>query len=504
MHKRDILWVISILVALVVAILTYFLPLPSKGSDDLLITISQGLAAIFTLVFTVTIFAAQMTGKFTAMDRMVDKTTKILMIIFAIGIILPLIQLRTDVDLFKLSFINTANLSLTIDLFIVTFCILAIIPFLNKVNNIMKYEGGVSKLSEEASEAVDSNYNATVSNRIGEIIELGSSAVNNALEHEAIKTVGVMKNLGKSFVKKRLEDATFATLGGLEQIGNISIEKKLDFVTGSVLDALEEIGIKATDIMIFRLPSNRWELELALNTIKRLKSIGESAINNNLPDDTVIRASLGIGEIATKAIERKIESEVLIFEAVDSLKYISNEVYKNKEYLFSWEDIPNKDTHKVIKFIKKHNYILRKIEHIEKTDENRVINISDGKSLFSFNLIERKNMAVMTVRHSEFSIAKIGMDRIFSIKKENNKLNVYEYEFERTLEYSLSQLWVLGYFVKEYLPKYAENTAKHIKKDLDEGIKDLFESDYIRDIARQNSGYLAYQIEDFEKLYNRI
>ncbi len=81
----------SILVAFVVALVTSFLPLPANGSDDLLIaTISQGLAAIFTLVFAITIFAAQMMRKFTAMDMMIDIRTKILMIIFAIGIILPL------------------------------------------------------------------------------------------------------------------------------------------------------------------------------------------------------------------------------------------------------------------------------------------------------------------------------------------------------------------------------------------------------------------------------
>ncbi len=137
-------WVLLCLIgASVAGILTYNLPIAQgDGVLYLLSSISQGLAAIFALVFTITIFGAQMMRKFTAMDKMIDKWTKILMLIFAIGIILPLMHLETNYDflndLLHLNFDKTENLSLAIDLSIATFCVLAIIPYLMKVNRIMK------------------------------------------------------------------------------------------------------------------------------------------------------------------------------------------------------------------------------------------------------------------------------------------------------------------------------------------------------------------------------
>jgi len=142
-YKLKILSGLCILGGLVVGVIVYFF-LPISEGDDilyLLSAVSQGLAAIFTLVFTITVFGAQMRRKFTAMDKLIDKWTKVLMLVFASGIILPLIQLKTDKDLLNIPSISTADLSLAVDLGIATFCILAIIPYLMRVNRIMKYEG---------------------------------------------------------------------------------------------------------------------------------------------------------------------------------------------------------------------------------------------------------------------------------------------------------------------------------------------------------------------------
>jgi len=92
--------IFAVVAALIVAGVTYFLPLPAQGDDILylLSSISQGLAAIFTLVFAITIFGAQMMRKFTSIDKLFDKWTVFLMFWFFSGIILPLVQLRTDED----------------------------------------------------------------------------------------------------------------------------------------------------------------------------------------------------------------------------------------------------------------------------------------------------------------------------------------------------------------------------------------------------------------------
>jgi len=210
MFKNNELWIILAFGAsLAVAGFTYILPMPANGEDIsyLLSSISQGLAAIFTLVFTITIFGTQTMRQFSIIDKIIDKWTKLLMIIFALGIFLPLIQLRTDKDLFNLYFINTTNLGLSINLGIAVFCVFAIIPYLMKVNRIIKYEGGISKLREEASEAIDSNHLVITSNRINELIELGVIAANDKLENETKKIVNTINDLGKNTAdKERLSD----------------------------------------------------------------------------------------------------------------------------------------------------------------------------------------------------------------------------------------------------------------------------------------------------------
>ena len=273
MHRHIKFWkLFAIGAALLVTVFTYSLDFPSNEDSIsyLLSSVSQGLAAIFTLIFAITIFGAQMMRKFTAMDKMVDKWTISLMIIFAIGIILPLIQLSTDQDLLNLNFIRTANLSIAIDLGIMTFCILATIPYLIRVNRIMKYEGGISKLREEASEAIDSNHKVTASTRINELVELGESAADDMLESDVIKIVNVLKSLLKEIVilKKKGEiidlthditfrdyleavsnvfwkKLTFDTIHGLQKIGEKCAEKNLDAATIEVLDALRVLTINA-------------------------------------------------------------------------------------------------------------------------------------------------------------------------------------------------------------------------------------------------------------------
>jgi len=80
--------IFCLIVAVVVFIITYINPIAQK--DNILYflsSISQGLAAIFTLVFTITIFGAQMMKW--SMSKIFDRWTILLMIIFGIGIIFP-------------------------------------------------------------------------------------------------------------------------------------------------------------------------------------------------------------------------------------------------------------------------------------------------------------------------------------------------------------------------------------------------------------------------------
>lgn len=360
-------WIIfAVVVALLVSLFTYSLDFPSKGEGILylLSSVSQGLAAIFTLVLTITIFGAQMMRKFTAMDKMIDKWTIRLMIIFAIGIILPLIQLRTDEDLLNLNFIRTANLSIAIDLGIATFCVFSIIPFLMRVNSIMKYEGGISKLREEASEAIDSNHRVTASTRINELVELGESAAEDMLESEVKKIVTVLKSLEIGNLKKTedsidvikcvtfgdyLEEVSkvvwknliFETIYGLQKIGKKCAEKNLDIATMEVLDALKEIAIRATIGKATDKQSDRFNditVDIVIRSMAVLTQIGIVAIERDLSNNTILSSPNSLFEIGIKVLNVSKKSKTfnlsdrwMMLDVKDNLEKIADKVYeKNK------------------------------------------------------------------------------------------------------------------------------------------------------------------------------
>ncbi len=329
MLKLKKFWIFALGAALLVSLFTYSLDFPSNEDSILylLSSISQGLAAIFTLVFTITIFGAQMMRKFTAMDKMIDKWTISLMIIFAIGIILPLIQLSTDKDVLNLNFIRTANLSIAIDLGIVTFCVLSIIPFSMRVNNIMKYEGGISKLREEVSEAIDENHRVTASTRINELVELGESAADDMMESEVIKIVNVLISLLENVNLKKTQDSidvtknmtfgdyleevanvmwrkvTFDIMSGLLRIGEKCAEKNLDVATIGVLDTLREIAFyavegKATDKKLDKFRDIT--ADIVNYAMAVLTQIGIVAIERDLSNDTIQSSSKCLFEIGIK------------------------------------------------------------------------------------------------------------------------------------------------------------------------------------------------------------
>lgn len=317
-------WIlICIISSLLVFSLTLILEPPQDSADIsyLLSAVSQGLAAIFTLVFTITIFGTQMMGKYSSMDMLTDKWTKFLMIIFAIGIILPLMQLRTDEDLLKLKFINTADLSLAIDFGIATFCILAIIPYLMRVNNTIKYEGGLSKLNEEALEAVDSNHKVIVQNRISELGTLGKKIIIDEYPNKLDDVINNLKNIGNEVTDKEWGYATYLVLNELYEIGCISLKKRLDkgvyyYTYGvidnlykeqpskNVLNSIYEIGLKVVDKKLEI--SKSYPGGGALLVAEYLFKMTAIAIESDSDDSTTELGSNYLFRIGIKGGERQI------------------------------------------------------------------------------------------------------------------------------------------------------------------------------------------------------
>lgn len=335
-------WVLFCIIgASVMGIVTYSLPI-AEGDDILylLSSISQGLAAIFALVFTITIFGAQMMQKFTALDRVIDGWTKGLMILFAIGILLPLLQLKTDYDALNLNLVDTANLSLAIDLSIATFCVLAVIPYLIRVNKTMKYEGGISKLSEELAMAVDSNHKATSLNRVSELLELGKSAADDVMENETIKIVKNLKDMGVEVTEKGWGDIAREIVYALKEIGLKNADKNLDGATREVLEALRKIGIKAAD----KVADEKLVNDVIINAVVGLREIGIGAIDNDLSDGTVLDSTYGLYDIGSKGVEKKLglfhSADLIIVPVIEKenlikvLLEIANKAYEKNEKKF--------------------------------------------------------------------------------------------------------------------------------------------------------------------------
>lgn len=284
-HNNIKLWTMfSIVIAFAVAGLIYFFSSLDRNGDNInyfLSAISQGLAAIFTLVFAITIFATQQIRKFTALDKLLNIWTKILMIIFAIGILLPLMQLGINEDILNLKIFNKSNLGLAVDLGIATFCIFAIIPFLISINRIIKYEGGLSSINIDIHNAIDSNQFAVAVYKLREYKELFFNASNDELE---LKTsiIEVIGEIGEIVIKKNPELLTRHVLKNLGDIGVKAVDKRLTVADYSIV---EKAIIRLKENCIYAIKNNCDELDVFI-THESLFKIGYKYLLKNTVKNT--------------------------------------------------------------------------------------------------------------------------------------------------------------------------------------------------------------------------
>jgi hypothetical protein len=188
--RRERWWLYCVFGTIVFGLILYYLH-PSTDQDNaryILSAISQGLAAILALVFTITLVVAQMTRKYTAMDKIIFRPeTIVLMIIFGLGIVIPLLVLR----------FGFFGVGVTFSILIATFCVFSLIPFLKGVNDVLKYDIGIGNLNEEILEAIDLNQRPRLSNTIDEIDEISESALRDSREDvvlfisQALSTAGI-------------------------------------------------------------------------------------------------------------------------------------------------------------------------------------------------------------------------------------------------------------------------------------------------------------------------
>lgn len=140
-------------IILFVATESIFLSLPISSDTDIqyfLSAISQAMAALFALVFTIVLVVSQMASVHShrLMDSVFDSKTKAYMTLFAFAVIIPFIALRTSY--LRMIFVQVSG-TLAIA------CILYLIPFILAVKENLKIESVILNLSRKSADKIKSN-----------------------------------------------------------------------------------------------------------------------------------------------------------------------------------------------------------------------------------------------------------------------------------------------------------------------------------------------------------
>ena len=266
-------WILCIIITLAVFSILYYVR-PNRDPENaryILSAISQGLAAILALVFTITLVVAQMTRRYTAMDKIIfRRETIFLMTVFGIGIITPLLVLK----------IGFWGCGVILSIVIASFCVFSLIPFLKGVNGVLKYDIGIGNLNEEIMEAIESGYESKANTKIMELNEIGRDAVKEFREDVTFKILIFLSEIGKNTAEKKFKGATHLIVDGLKNIG---VEgAKRGFKDGTVL--LAASGLR--DLRI-KVAENQWETITFLTT-RFLRDFGVKAAEKELRVATAI------------------------------------------------------------------------------------------------------------------------------------------------------------------------------------------------------------------------
>ena len=265
--KNSIDWILCIIFGIIVGLVSFYLP-PAPANDGilyLLSAISQALAAIFALVFTITLMAASMARKYTAIDKFFNRKTKVLMLMFVIGIVLPLLILKLTINngqlyniilpllMLKLTinYVQLYNIVLSITISLAAFCIAAIIPYLRSCNNIIKFEMGIPNLINDLDESVQSGEYARADGIMYELLEIGMSAIQEKRETQLYMiNIGISNRIKLPLLRQGgilRSGYPYRSIVALCELGISATEERMDNVAASITWALGKSGMLVID-----------------------------------------------------------------------------------------------------------------------------------------------------------------------------------------------------------------------------------------------------------------
>jgi hypothetical protein len=493
---------------------------------------SQGLAGFVALAFTISIFGAQMIGGSEAIDKVMDRWTKLYALLCAIGIILPLIQLKTGI--YSIDLAPTRDITwnidfLAIDLFFLVFCVLGIIPHFNRVKRITKYDGSIVQSNDEARDAIVTGNEGNASKKILKLGKLGRNALEDSLPDEVMSITTMIRNLGWLSVENNLENSTIRAIIELESLGLKAMDKK-------------------TNIGPYRVPwviANHFiflpDYPMAWNLTNGLREICIGSIDKNFDESTVsfsceILSYIGymyIQKIRTtflKTIDRELRmvlpNQLSLIEGdfsnsksptlVQMLLEIAEKSTENRDPLFCWDDITGfdykkQDLDKINKFFKERTRITYTAYNMEMADNGKTLILYSGPGInYNFELNEEKKQALL-IRRS-YSMNVFGKEhksepecvKILPIYYKDRKKYTYNFKYGETLEHSLIYLWIIGtYIMKNYPVWVTEDIVFQIKRSENSDIRSIFESEYIQ----QETSHFTYnndRQDDFKDIVDYI
>jgi hypothetical protein len=221
-------------------------------------------------MFTITLVAAQKTRRrYTAMNTiMLRSETIFLMIVFGIGIMLPVLTLK----------FGYWYEGLIGSIVIATFCVFSLFPFLLGVItrlDELAIDNAIDNLVEEAKEAIYSGFEAKVVNRVVELEEIGEDVVKRRREERAVQIVNGLASIGTEALdnNKKFEKLILRVVKILSRMGLQAANNKLDNAVLHVGEGLKDIGVK--------IAIKQWTSEMR-SVIIGLERIGSSAAENGL------------------------------------------------------------------------------------------------------------------------------------------------------------------------------------------------------------------------------
>ena len=309
---KKIYWIGCIIFSLGIFSASYFMssifPPFNDGILYLLSSISQALAAIFALVFTIIIMVTSMSENYSAMDKFFNKNTRILMIIFVIGIILPLFLLKFDINTLNSIMVQIYNVALSVSIGLAAFCIVAIIPLLKNYNEIVKFDIGVYNLTDKLDEATKLENYPRAESAIYDLKDIGLDAIKEKNEKPLFIITNVISNfiqiglsrnggilplfspdvaifalseMGKSATERGMDKFANSIIHSLQRSGKLMIDKDVNAL--EIIVTLQQIGIRATENKMKRTTTAYMESLLVLgneaSSEKRWEYLSDMAYN---------------------------------------------------------------------------------------------------------------------------------------------------------------------------------------------------------------------------------